>query len=508
MFYIKSKFYQYPLRNDRFYGNAVNNLLEKNPRIKWLEEAIEIPCENNRTLLWNPCTALHCFINSEELRIINLLKKGLSLRELTSDRSVGPGPLSFNQDLIKHLFFRTMVALNGETFIPLDIYRERPVFEERYLIELLLSESCNLSCKYCFAEPNKNRPPMTREIASAAINKVMKLPAESFSLELGGGETFLYFKEFAAIVEEIKEKAGKTGKEVEILVQTNGTLLHKHKMMEFLSKNNVRTGISMDGPPKINDRSRPDILGKGSAKDILKAVKLMKHFGINNVPFLTVVNRYNLDCPEEVVDYFNSLGSTKGMFLPILKIGAAETDWEDTGISNDQYFDFIKRMMEHSHYGKKFHCLMIKRMLDNVINPTRDFRCMRSLCGAGRDYIVIDSRGDIFPCSHHVHRQELKMGNINDSTPLGQYFSKNPLLNELYETRRVKNISSCSRCTWRHMCEGGCSLDSYYYHGHMRGPSTLCGYYRKMYPFLLQCLFQHPDIITAYLEDEVDVISF
>jgi radical SAM protein with 4Fe4S-binding SPASM domain len=147
-------------------------------------------------------------------------------------------------------------------------------------------------------------------------------------------------------------------------------------------------------------------------------------------------------------------------------------------------------------------------MLDNVINPTRDFRCMRSFCGAGQDYIVVDSRGDIFPCSHHVHRQELKMGNISDSTPLGQYFSKNLLLNELYKTRRIKNISRCSRCTWRHMCEGGCSLDSYYYHGHMRGASTLCGYYRKMYPFLLQCLIQHPDIITAYLEDEVEIISF
>jgi radical SAM protein with 4Fe4S-binding SPASM domain len=234
----------------------------------------------------------------------------------------------------------------------------------------------------------------------------------------------------------------------------------------------------------------------------------MHHFGQKDIPFLTVVNSHNVDYPEQVVDYFNSLGSSKGMFLPTLKIGAAETTWEQTGISNDQYFGFMKRMLQHSNYGKKFHCLMIKRMLDNVINPTRDFRCMRSSCGAGQDYIVVDSRGDIFPCSHHVHREELKMGNINGPTPLARYFSKNRLLNELYETRRVENISECSRCPWRHMCEGGCSLDSYYYHGHMRGPSTLCGYYRKMYPFLLQCSIQHQDIITAYLEDEVEIISF
>jgi len=508
MFYVKSKFYRYPLRNDRFYGDAVDNLLEKNPRIKELEEVIEIPFENDHTLLWNPCTALFCFVNHEELRIINLLKKGLSLRELESKNHEVPGASSFNQDLIKHLFLRTMVTLDGEPFIPLDVYREGPIFEESYLVELLLSESCNLSCKYCFAEPNKKRPAMTRQIASAAIDKAMQLPVTSFMLEFGGGETFLYFNEFTVLVEEIKEKADKAGKDVDIVVQTNASLLHRHKMVDFLLKNNIMTGFSMDGPPAINDLSRPTKRGKGSAKDILKSVDLMHHFGQTDVPFLTVVNRHNVDYPEQVVDYFNSLGSSKGMFLPTLKIGAAESAWEETGISNDEYFGFMERMIRHSDYGKKLHCLMIKRMLDNVINPTRDFRCMRSLCGAGHDYIVVDSRGDIFPCSHHVHRQELKMGNINDPTPLAGYFSKNPLLNELYETRRVKNIAQCSRCTWRHLCEAGCSLDSYYHHGHMRGASTLCGYYRKMYPFLLQCLFQHQQIISAYLEDEVEIISF
>lgn len=508
MFYIKSKFYQYPLRNDRFYGDAVDNLLEKNPRVKWVEEAVEIPGENEQTLLWNPCTALHCFVNNEELKIVDLLKKGLFLRELESKRKEIPGSLSFNKDFIKHLFLRTMVALDGETFVPLDIYREGPIFEERYLIELLMSESCNLSCKYCFAEPNKKRPPMTREIASTAIDKAMQLPVPSFTLEFGGGETFLYFKEFTVLVEEIKEKADKAGKNVDIVVQTNGTRLHKHKMVEFLLKNNISPGFSMDGPPGINDLSRPDTHGQSSARDILKSIKLMHHFGQTNIPFLTVVNRHNVDYPEQVVDYFNSQGSSKGMFLPILKIGAAETTWVDTGISNDQYFNFMKRMIEYSHYGKKFHCLMIKRMLDNLINPTRDFRCMRSLCGAGQDYIVVDSRGDIFPCSHHVHREELKMGNISDSTPLDQYFLKNTLLNKLYETRRVGNISGCRRCTWRHLCEGGCSLDSYYHHRHMQGASTLCGYYQKMYPFLMQCLIQHPQIISAYLGNEVDIISF
>ena len=168
----------------------------------------------------------------------------------------------------------------------------------------------------------------------------------------------------------------------------------------------------------------------------------------------------------------------------------------------------MKRVLEHSGFGKKLQCLMIKRMLDNVINPTRDFRCMRSQCGAGTEYIVVDSKGDIFPCSHHVQRKELKMGNIKDSTPLDQYFLKNRFLREVFNIRRVKNIPACSRCNWRHLCEAGCSLDSFYHYGHMQKSSTQCGYYQKMYPFLLHCCMQNPDIFTTYLEDEVEVISF
>jgi uncharacterized protein len=437
--------------------------------------------------------------------MIGLVKKGLLLQELYS--KVDGIPESSMKAFIKHLFLRTMVKLNGEVFTPLDIYKNGPVFEGRFLIELLLSESCNLSCKYCFAEPNKARPPMSFEIAISAIDKAMQLPVKSFTLEFGGAETFLYFERFAALVKEIREKADRAEKDVQILVQTNGTLLHKHKMVEFLLKNSVSVGISMDGPPKLNDLSRPRNDGRGSAKDILKSIKLMNHYQQEDIPVLTVVNRYNVNHPDQVLDYFNSIRISSGLFLPTLRLGAAASNWEETGISSEEFFQFMRLMLEHSDYGKNFRCLTIKRMLENLFNPTRDFRCFRSLCGAGKDYIVVDSQGNIFPCAHYVHRGDLKMGHISDSKALDQYFCKNQFLNDLFEKRRVNNIHECSRCLWRHLCEGGCSLDSFYHHGHMKGSSTLCGYYGKMYPFLLKCCHEHPAIFKCYLGEEVETIT-
>ncbi len=505
MFYLKSKFYQYPFRNDQFYGDAVDNLLKENPKVEWMRGAIAIPSGNGKALLWNPYTALHCFINSEELNIIEFVKRGISLQEI---HSISNGlPESSRTPLIKHLFLRTMVTLNGEIFTPLDIYKDRPVFEERFLIELLLSEACNLSCKYCFAQAHKGRPFMSTEIAISAIDKAMQLPVKSFTLEFGGGETFLYFDKFAALVKEIRERAKQLGKDVEVLVQTNGTLLHKHSMVEFILKNGVAIGISMDGPPNLNNLSRPRKDGRGSAKDIAKSIQLMRNHQQEDIHVLTVVNRFNVDHPDQVLDYFASLRISKGLFLPTLRLGAAVSNWEEIGISNEEFFRFMKQIIEHSDYGNNFQCLMIKRMLDNLINPTRDFRCMRSLCGAGKDYIVVDSRGNIFPCAHHVHRDDLKMGHVSDSKPLDQYSSENEFLTKLFDTRRVNNIHECSQCLWRHLCEGGCSLDSFYHHGHMLAPSTQCEYHKKMYLFLLQCCYEHPSILNSYLREEVETIT-
>lgn len=501
MFYFQNRIQPYPIRSDL----QLESLFKETCYLK-LQEIEEIPSSEPGVLLLNPYTATWCFVNSDELKIIHLLKNGTTYPQLEKTSTLTSE--SGTKDFLQHLFLRGMMAVNGESALPQDIYKDGPLFEKAYLIEILLSEACNLSCKYCFAEPNKASPPMSKEVAMLAINKAMELPAEELSIEFGGGETFLCFEIFASLVEEIREKASRSGKEVQILVQTNGTLLHKHKMMEFLVKNNIHVGLSMDGPPEVNDLSRPYSNGRGSTKDILKCIKLFNHFGLKNLPFLTVINRYNVHCAEKVVDYFLSLGSHLGMFLSTLKLGAAIDHWDDIGIEPYEFFGFMKQMVEHSREDRHFECLMIKRMLDNLTKPTRDFRCMRSPCGAGLDYIVVDSKGDVYPCSHHVHRKELRMGNIADSIPLHLYALQNGFLKEMFIKRRVRNIPQCSRCPWRHFCESGCALDSYYHYAHLLGPSTLCGYYKKMYPFLLQFCFEHPDVITQYMGDEAEIISF
>lgn len=88
--------------------------------------------------------------------------------------------------------------------------------------------------------------------------------------------------------------------------QTNGTLINQD-WCDFIKQNNIRIGLSIDGPKFIHDKFRVKRNGSGSFDDAMRGVDLLKK---NDIEFhvISVISAASLDYPKEIFDFFLEMG--------------------------------------------------------------------------------------------------------------------------------------------------------------------------------------------------------
>jgi uncharacterized protein len=148
--------------------------------------------------------------------------------------------------------------------------------------------ACNLNCSYCYVY-NKgdstylSRPRvMDRRVATSSLQKIYgyaeRKGLSRLALVLHGGEPLLVGKAwFSWFIEQARSIAPRD-LEVEISLQTNGTLVDT-EWLEFFSSEGIHLGVSMDGPPEVHDRYRVNFAGKGSYRLVRRSIDLLRKLG-------------------------------------------------------------------------------------------------------------------------------------------------------------------------------------------------------------------------------------
>ncbi|MFQ5650539.1 MAG: radical SAM protein [bacterium] len=486
------------------YFADLNSTLQANSLLELVSGLQIIPGSADSSLFWHPDTAMWCYVDSNEMHVCQELEQ--TIRFSTLQQRFPQYRREDVTKLLTHLYRRGLLKIDDQPGLDPGFCENAPLFKKAYLVELYMTEKCNLGCKYCFAEAAPDNSTMPVEIGYLAIDKAFALPATRFIIEFAGGETFVEFGTFQRLVEYIAVKKKQTGKDPQIVVQSNGTLYHKSHIRKFILRHNIITGVSIDGPPEVQNAVRPTAGGKESSDAVLRGIKALQKTGFE-VATITTVNRANVDRPEEIVDYFVSRNIHYGLFKEMLGLGRAEASWHELAVGPEEFFEFIKRVLEYTTENNIFfRDLTTKRLIRNLLVRTRSFRCMRSPCNAGVDYFVIRPNGDIYPCADHV-RPELKMGNIKDPEPLHVCFEKQPTVVEMKCHRSVKNIPGCRSCDWRHLCEAECGLAALKSYGTLYHASPKCQFYKMVYPYLLGFSQKHPEVICDYWEN-AEVVRF
>ena len=132
--------------------------------------------------------------------------------------------------------------------------------------EIIISNQCNLRCKYCFVE--KASKIMTLENVKKACDFINAYPSvtKECKVALFGGECLMNF-------DLVKECVLRLNKSFIIILYTNAILLDKEKLHWLAQFPNVTYNFSLDGDKYAHDKNRVYPDGRGSFDDVVARLK-------------------------------------------------------------------------------------------------------------------------------------------------------------------------------------------------------------------------------------------
>ena len=172
-------------------------------------------------------------------------------------------------------------------------------------IVINISNSCNLSCSYCYADGGNygmDNKIMTLDTADNIINEVKFRGITQINrLILFGGEPFLNTQLFEYIIKEFS----KFTTILKIETVTNGTVLNNN-VKKIIDNFQPYLTISLDGPEFIHDKLR----GKGSHRKTTKFIHYLKTINYTNFEIASTYTRlhqlHSLS-RDDIFQYFTNM---------------------------------------------------------------------------------------------------------------------------------------------------------------------------------------------------------
>ena len=329
---------------------------------------------------------------------------------------------------------------------------------------------CNLACKYCYyleknnLYQNSHRHLMSDEILEQFTREYIEaqtMPQVLFTWH--GGEPLMRSIDFYKKALALQKKYAH-GKQIDNVIQTNGTLL-TDEWCEFFAQNHWLVGISIDGPQEYHDHYRVTPAGKPSWEKVMQGISLLKKHRVEwNA--MAVVNAYNAEHPLEFYHFFRDNGCQYLQFTPIVErltehedgrtLASLADDREipltDTSVTPQQWGNFLCTIFDdwvRHDVGKTF-VEIFDCTLANWMGVLPGICAYSKECGhAG----VMEHNGDVYSCDHFVF-PEYKLGNIRDQSLIDMlYGEKQQAFSRLKHTSLPRQ---CKECDMEFACHGEC----------------------------------------------------
>ena len=353
---------------------------------------------------------------------------------------------------------------------------------------------CNLACKYCYyleknnLYQNSHRHLMSDEMLEQFTREYIEaqtMPQVLFTWH--GGEPLMRSIDFYKKALALQKKYAH-GKQIDNVIQTNGTLL-TDEWCEFFAKNHWLVGISIDGPQEYHDHYRVTPAGKPSWEKVMQGISLLKKHRVEwNA--MAVVNAYNAEHPLEFYHFFRDNGCQYLQFTPIVE---RLTEHEDgrtlASLADDREIPLADASVTPQQWGN-FLCTIFDDWVRHDVGKTfvEIFDCtlanwmgvLPGICAYSKECGhagVMEHNGDVYSCDHFVF-PEYKLGNIREQSLIDMlYGEKQQAFSRLKHTSLPRQ---CKECDMEFACHGECPKNRFEKDKYgERGLNYLCqGYYQ------------------------------
>lgn len=319
---------------------------------------------------------------------------------------------------------------------------------------------CNLRCDYCYYV---GKTELLRDAAGpmdiALLERYIKerfaaSPGPATHFEWHGGEPTLLGLGYFETIVALQKRYCPPGRKVSNGLQTNGMMIDA-AWADFLAREGFSVGLSLDGPAEMHDRFRRTADGAATHVRVVEAYELLtKHNVFCNI--LCVIHAGNVGRPDQLYDYFRSIGVRYLQFLPLVA-RAGESSVTPETAEPEAIGRFLSRIFDRwiaSDVGR-----IVIQTFDEALRPVHGVPhalCIhRETCG---DVAVLERDGSFYACDHFVDAAH-RIGSLQDRSLAG--LAADPAMLAFGEAKRSTLPRYCRECELLSFCNGGCPKDRF-----------------------------------------------
>ena len=329
------------------------------------------------------------------------------------------------------------------------------------IMQLILADTCNLACKYCFIGRNaaeydsKNNLQgghlMSEAVADKAIDfferQIARVPEYVQSpkdIIFYGGEPLLNFSTLRHVIRRVRwdQQNGRISQTVNFMLITNGTLLTSD-VVAFLKKENVLVSLSLDGVDEVANDNRVDRIGRPVFGKVMEAIKQARSQGLNFGLSVTLTPHTLLQ-REELLKFLIDNGIESLSFNILL------------GKNTPEYNMSAGRFIIDFYKVARSKGIKEDRMLRKIKAFSRRSFYYHDCAALSGNQIVVLPDGSVGVCQGQIGEKAAAITHVNDlsadvgvSDVVKQWMARSPI-----------NMNEFRDCPAIGICGGGCPINA------------------------------------------------